>query len=135
MKRWQKVSENLGTSDAFLCLSYYNRRYLTNFHLCDGMVLVTRKKAYLIADFINILTAKNNPEKIETILMNKKWEDIISPLLEKHNIKKLGFEEEYVSVSKFEDMKDKLKNIEFVPFSKKMSIQWRKETLTPSVQV
>lgn len=117
MRKWQKLNSVMDNCDAALILSPDNRRYLSGFSSTDGMVLVTKEKAYLITDFRYITAAKENPEGLETILMEKRWNDELLLLFERHNVKRLGIEEGYITLEKYNDFKEKFKEIETVPVS------------------
>ena len=57
----KKLREKLIKEDneAVLVSSEENQRYVSGFHYSDGYILITREKAYLLADFRYIEAARN----------------------------------------------------------------------------
>ena len=81
--------------------------YMNNiFRLCGfkgtaGQLFVTRKGAYLITDFRYLTQAKEQTEGVEIIDIAKGEKDIFSELIKKDGIKKVGFEQSYVTYERF----------------------------------
>ena len=58
LERLRAALANDGRFDALIITSEINQRYLTGFNYTDGLVLVTEKRACLLADFRYIEAAK-----------------------------------------------------------------------------
>lgn len=103
--------------DAILLLSPVNRRYATGFHSSGGAVIVTAAEAFYFTDSRYIEAARlrvpgafigeNTSKKTQTA-----W---LQEVLAQKCIRRLGFEENYVSYSGFLRLQQQLQGIEFVP--------------------
>ena len=85
--------------DAALISSQINQRYISGFKYTSGYILITRKKAYLLADFRYIEAARNSlaGTKFEVIMPEGGMLSELSCLLEENGIKSLMIEDEAVS--------------------------------------
>ena len=85
--------------DAALISSQINQRYISGFKYTSGYILITRKKAYLLADFRYIEAARNSlaGTKFEVIMPEGGMLSELSCLLEENGIKTLMIEDEAVS--------------------------------------
>jgi len=91
-----------------------NVRYLTGFTGSRGMILITKKKAYFFTDFRYIEYAKKIiPKEFQVIEVNKKWKKDWPTLLKKLRISSIGFEENFLTVSKLSGLKKISKGIKF----------------------
>lgn len=108
MKKWQRLMAVAGNCDAVLISSPENRMYFSGFASSDGLVLITHSEAYIVIDFRYITAAKENPEGLKTVLIEKTWHETLLSLVQKLGIKKLGIEEDYVTLDIFKDLKDSL---------------------------
>ncbi len=90
-----------------------NRRYLSGFTGTSGYVLITNKGQYFITDFRYVQQASSQCKGFEIIkhTNNKTIFDIIND----YEIKKLGFEEDYITYSAYNEFKEKLSNTELIP--------------------
>ncbi|WP_147533930.1 M24 family metallopeptidase [Bacillus marasmi] len=107
--------ENLGI-DALLITSSYNRRYMSNFTGTAGVVLITAEAALFITDFRYIEQATNQCEGFTIIKHGPSLIAEIASQTERLGIKKLGFEQDYVSFSTYSEYKAAIK-ADLVPIS------------------
>ncbi len=98
--------ENIG-ADAALISSLLNQRYLTSFDYHDGYVLVTRERAFVLADFryIEAARAALSGSDFEVIQPSGSMMVELSCLLEEHRAEKLIIEESAVSCAELERYK------------------------------
>ncbi|RST73795.1 aminopeptidase P family protein [Siminovitchia acidinfaciens] len=102
--------------DGLLITSPYNRRYATNFTGTAGVALITHDAAYFITDFRYTKQAETQAPGYEIIQYAGSIISEIAEIVEKHGIKKLGFEQDYVTYSEWTKYEDELK-AELVPIS------------------
>lgn len=108
MERVQKVRKKLKTNgiDALLVTNMYNVRYLTNFTGSTGLALITEEKAYFVTDFRYTEQAAEEAigfeiQKNEGLIYKE-----VARLVEKNQIKKLGFEESDISYATYKQLED-----------------------------
>ncbi len=106
MKRINKFSEKLCATgaDAALVSSELNQRYLSGFDYTDGYVLVTPKRAYLLADFryIEAARAEVSADDFEIIMPPNGMLAELNALINENGIKTLLFEDASVSCAQKE---------------------------------
>lgn len=100
--------------DAILITNPVNRRYITNFTGSSGVALITKTEQYLITDFRYIEQAKKQAENFTIIRHERDIEDEINRLLDKLNVSRLGFEEEYITYAKYRKY-DNLFSVQLMP--------------------
>ncbi len=93
--------------DAAVISSHVNQRYLTGFDYTDGYVLVTRTKAYVLADFryIEAARARVDAADFEVIMPETSMLVCVASLLDENECKTVAFEDYTLSVSSLERMK------------------------------
>lgn len=118
MEKLQKLRNSFSGYgiDAVLLTSTYNRRYMTNFTGTAGAVLVTGDRALFITDFRYIEQAEKQCEGYTIVKHGPSLTEEIARQAEKAGVKKLGFEEEFLSFSDYRVYKDAIK-AELVPIS------------------
>lgn len=94
-------------TDCALINSDINRRYFTGMLSSAGTLLVFREKAYLIIDFRYIEKARNTARNCEVILQEELYGQI-KKLLLKHGAKRISLESMELTLSKFEQLREKL---------------------------
>ena len=90
-----------------LITSDVSRRYFCGFKSSAGVILVTKEQSYLIIDLRYFDKAKQRVQNCRVLLL----EDMrtqLSELLLKHNIRKLMVESDYMTLTEFNDYKEKL---------------------------
>ena len=99
-------------AQADLITNKANIRYLSNFNLSSGFMLITKGKKYLFTDFRYIERAKSSIKKGITLIditrvwrnpveLKKHWQDT----LKKHHITSLGIEEDDLTIDRFKRYK------------------------------
>ena len=94
-------------ADAALISTTLNQRYLSGFDYTDGYILVTRTRAFALADFRYIEAAKAALEgsEFEVIMPTGSMLIELSSLLEENNVRSLIIEDAYVSCQELERFK------------------------------
>lgn len=109
MEHFDKIRERLRSSDldAVLLNCEANRFYACGMHASDeedGAVIVTEDGAYFFTDSRYIEAARQTVRgaRIEEVRMGRGYGTLISEVIERHGIKRMGFDEEHLTVSRFE---------------------------------
>ncbi len=101
--------------DACLITSCSNRYYLSGFRSSDGIVFLTRDKAYLIVDFRYYEMACNKVGKsIDVILADGRFSTYVEELIKKHSIKRLWFEDCEMTVNELSVYQKRFEKTEFL---------------------
>ncbi len=104
-KNVEKIRKRLATADfdALLLTSPQNRFYTTGFRSSAGVVVITRDAAYFMTDFRYFEDATGRISGMELIMVgySKKYTDVINSIIEKHDIKRLGFESDSMTYDEY----------------------------------
>lgn len=117
LKRVREKFDEFGI-DGLLVSNIFNRKYLTGFTGTHGYVLIDKRKGFIITDFRYLEQAKEQSKDFEVINQGKDLYQTLKDLLEDLNIKRLGFEEEYLTYNEYSKFKEKFRNISLLPFQK-----------------
>lgn len=124
MKRLEKARQLLATNmlDGILLNSEENMHYFCGFSPSEGLVLLFSDAAYHLVDSRYTVAAQRfSMESGLTVLeSNNDFMKLLKELLEKHNVKKLGFEDKKTCVHAFETMQEKLA-VDFIPLGDKIT--------------
>lgn len=115
IQRLRSSFEKLGI-DGMLITSTYNRRYMTNFTGSAGVVLISEEHAQFITDFRYIEQANAQCAGYEIVKHTGSIPDEVAEQVKKLGIKKLGFEQDYLTFSAFKTY-EKAVQSELVPVS------------------
>ena len=119
MSRFAKIAERLDASglDAMMITSWPNRLYATQFKSSAGMAIVTKTGSYFFTDSRYIEAAKKNITDADIRLSTNdiSLTDLANEVIKAHNIQKLGFEDQYATVSEYNGWQKKLTCKELVP--------------------
>ena len=103
--------------DAVVVLDELNQRYLSDFAFTDGLLFITKDKAYLLTDFRYYEMALNSADKGFEVITPETRTAYLGNLLSEHCCKRVGFEGESVSYSTYCGYREKYGNIEWVNIS------------------
>lgn len=99
--------------DAVLITSQINRLYFTGMHSSAGtLLLIKNAAAYFIIDFRYIEKARAEVQGCEILLQGKLYEQV-DHLLQKHAVKTVTLESDYMTISEYLRFKEKLPQVEF----------------------
>ncbi len=119
-----KLLENKG-ADALLLFNESNMHYLCGFSPSEGVILAVKDGSfYHIVDSRYTETAQNYAKDTgnTVIEINKGFQDKIAELVKKHNVKKVLFEDETISLHTYNTYKEKLEGIEFIPLGRELML-------------
>ena len=105
------------TTDAVLLTSPVSQRWLSGFDYTDGYIFVTRRAAYLLADFRYIEAAKDevSADEFEIVMPEGGMLDCVLELARKDSVYTIAYEDDTLSCADFARIKGKLTGAEFVP--------------------
>lgn len=116
MNNIEKIQQKLIDVDALMIMSPFNRRYFTDFKSSAGISFITKENSYYLVDFRYIEKAKATIKNSQCIMLTNRKEQL-GEILQKENIKRVGFEDDFVTVAELNSLKEEFPQIEFVPFS------------------
>ncbi|WP_141431692.1 Xaa-Pro peptidase family protein [Bacillus sp. 03113] len=102
--------------DGILITSPYNRRYVSNFTGSAGILLISGEKALFITDFRYVEQAAKQCEGFDIVQHKGAITEEIAKQITALGIKRLGFEQDFVTFSTFSAYKNAF-NCELVPVS------------------
>ncbi|MFL0196885.1 M24 family metallopeptidase [Clostridium sp. WILCCON 0269] len=119
-KRIEKLRKSMEKKgfDGILLVGDANRNYLSGFTGNESFAIITLDKAFFITDSRFTEQARQQVEDYEVLEYGKgvSFIDFLSDLLDKINVKKVGFEENILSYSQYNLYTSKLQ-CEFIPMN------------------
>ena len=107
MSRFDKIAAKLSQYDldAMMITSAPNRLYATGFPSSAGLALVTKDGSYFFTDsrYIEAASKRITGGEVHETNRENPLTKLVSELIERHGIKRLGFEEQYMTVSELEN--------------------------------
>lgn len=103
----QQEMKNQGV-EALLITSPYNLRYASNFTGSTGLSVLTQAKSFFVTDFRYTEQAAEQAAGFEIIKNTGPIYEEVKTIVEKENIKSLGFEKDFVTFSTYEQIKSLL---------------------------
>ena len=92
--------------DAVLVLDELNQHYLSEFAFTDGLLFITKVKAYLITDFRYYEMALNKANKSFEVLTPDNRKEFLNKVIAEEGIKTIGFEGGTVSYDTYRAYSD-----------------------------
>lgn len=114
IKMIREMLNKIGADGVFL-YSPENRRYASGFTGSTGYVIISEKDAGFVTDFRYKNQAGIQCLGFEIIENQNPLVDYLVDVIKKYNIKKLAYEDAFMTVSFYNNLKDKLENVEFIP--------------------
>ncbi len=99
-------------AQAHFITNLINIRYLSGFNGSSAIMILTKRKKYLLTDFRYKKVIKSLPNEITAIISTDLYKDIQN-IIKTHKIDTFLFEENHLSVARLKLFKTKLKNIKF----------------------
>ena len=105
-----------------LLTSRFSRHYGAQFDIAEGVAIVTAKGCRYFTDSRYIESAQKGIRGFEVIEMNRvnPYNQLLNQAIEEFGVTKLGYEENYLTVSEFMDYEKNLK-AQLVPMHKEIS--------------
>ena len=103
MTQLQRFQQSLAKSefDAAIISSQINQRYLSAFDYTDGYILISADKAYLLADFRYIESARKEVKEFEVIRPEGSMLDALKELIVQNGFANIAIEESELSCEDF----------------------------------
>ena len=92
--------------DAVLVLDELNQHYLSEFAFTDGLLFITKEKAYLLTDFRYYEMALNKANKSFEVLTPDNRKEFLNKVIVEQGIKNIGFEGGSVSYETYRNYCD-----------------------------
>ena len=92
--------------DAVIVLDELNQHYLSEFAFTDGLLFITKTKAYLITDFRYYEMALNSANKSFEVLTPDNRKEFLNKVISEEGIKTIGFEGGSVSYDTYRNYCD-----------------------------
>lgn len=102
--------------DAMLLYSPENRFWYSDFISTLGYLLISKNHANLLLDGRYITEGKEKAKNVNCLQFSNVF-TLLKTLVTTQNIKKVGFEAEYITVAQLATWKQEIKNVEFVPIA------------------
>ncbi|MBZ4683426.1 MAG: Xaa-Pro aminopeptidase [Fusobacteriaceae bacterium] len=101
--------------DAILISDKYSLRYFTGFTGTAGIALALKDRKFFFTDFRYVEQAKIQVEKngYEIVVIERRASDKVIEYIKNANVKRLGVEDNSMSLAVFNEYKSKLEEIEF----------------------
>lgn len=112
----ENLKSTLGKGEAYLVASNPNIRYLTDFCLDDGYLIVTDKKSIMLADSRYCEAAGQKAENCDEIILLKRAGEQLNEILSKLCVSTVYTESENLSVADFHHLE---KSLDMPVFSEK----------------
>lgn len=122
MKNIEKYLSLLGQQvDGLLLTSRFSRMYGAEYDIAEGMAIVTASGCRYFTDSRYIEAAENNITGFQVMEMNaaNPYSKLLNDAIAEFGVKTLGYEEEYMTVSEFNALKEKL-NARLIPCNEKI---------------
>lgn len=103
--------------DGVLAYSAENRRYLSGFTGSTGYVAIGRGGASFITDFRYKEQAAKQCANYDIIIQSNNLSETLAQVLVKNNIKRLGIEEDFMTVAFYEEIRKAMPGIQLIPAS------------------
>lgn len=120
-RKIKKIFSSLNI-DGLLLTDYFNKRYFTGFTGTTGQALITKDKKYFYSDFryIEQATLQTKPYGFEFVRIERRAIDNIIEGVQKHNVRRLGFDDLSMPYSEYQMYSRALPNVELVPAGNEM---------------
>ncbi|MCB0729204.1 MAG: aminopeptidase P family protein, partial [Ignavibacteriae bacterium] len=118
MSRLEKIKEQFKDLkiDSFLVKNLANIRYISGFSGSAASVLLTKDDDYFISDFrYKTQSSKEVKENFEIIIYVQNSLLFLKDLIEKHDLKRIGFESNFMTYNDVLGLREQFKGTEFVP--------------------
>ena len=107
--------------DAAILTSYPSILYFSGFNSEDGYLFITKDEQYVITDSRYTLQVKEQSKEFTHINGSCADFELISPIVEKCNIKSIAFENKSLTVANFEQIKKSATKCDFIPLDNRIT--------------
>ena len=130
MDKLKKIRELLVSlnADAAVLTSFPSRIYFSGFKGSDGCVFITKDEQYIITDSRYTLQVYDEAKDFTLISGYESNFELLLPIIKKCNISKVAFENNDMTVSRFELLKETLNCCEFINLDNRLTTIRRTKT-------
>ncbi|MCK9216720.1 MAG: Xaa-Pro peptidase family protein [Firmicutes bacterium] len=114
IKKIRDIFNNIDADGIIIC-SPENRRYLSGFTGSNGFLIISNSELGFATDFRYVKQAEKECGNYEIFEIKSQPVDLLYEIIKKYNIKKLAYEDSFMTVSFYNKLKSKLKEIDFIP--------------------
>jgi Xaa-Pro aminopeptidase len=114
---------NEKSADAMILCDEANMHYICGFSPSEGMILITKDNmSYHLVDsrYTEIANEHSKTNGLTVIEIEKGFYPLLTQLSNKHNIKSIIFENETISLARYNNFKKALENAEFIELDDKL---------------
>ena len=111
--KFEKITSLVKNGEAILLTCVQSIRWLSGFNYTDGYALVTNENCYVFADFRYIEAARATVKAPSTVVMLEGGKKCASEYLAKHGIKRIYFEDRFMTCAELAEWKNAYPKIEF----------------------
>jgi len=102
--------------DSLLVKNLSNIRYLSGFSGSAAALVLTKDKDYFISDFRYKTQSKQEVyDNFDIVIYKQNSYGFIGDIVEKHGLKKMGYESNFLTVKDADGLKKEFSNVKFVP--------------------
>ena len=118
MNRLEKIKSNFSelSIDSFLVKNLPNIRYVSGFSGSAASLLITKDKDHFITDFrYKSQSAKEVYHNFEILIYVQNSMMFLKDMIQMHNLKRIGFESNFLTFNDAENLRKEFSDVEFVP--------------------
>lgn len=118
MNRLEKIKSNFSelSIDSFLVKNLPNIRYVSGFSGSAASLLITKDKDHFITDFrYKSQSAKEVYNNFEILIYVQNSMMFLKDMIQMHNLKRIGFESNFLTFNEAENLRKEFSDVEFVP--------------------
>lgn len=118
MNRLEKIKSNFSelSIDSFLVKNLPNIRYVSGFSGSAASLLITKEKDHFITDFrYKSQSAKEVYHNFEILIYVQNSMMFLKDMIQMHNLKRIGFESNFLTFNDAENLRKEFSDVEFVP--------------------
>lgn len=114
IKKIRDIFNNIDADGIIIC-SPENRRYLSGFTGSNGFLIISNSELGFATDFRYVKQAEKECGNYEIFEIKSQPVDLLYEIIKKYNIKKLAYEDSFMTMSFFNKLECELKEIDFIP--------------------
>ena len=124
ISKCQNIIKDLG-ADALVLCDEADMHYLCGFSPSEGIVFITKNSAYHLVDSRYTETAQNNAAEtgLSVIEVNHAFEKEVAAIARKESVKACVFEDETISLKRFNALKSEMGDIEFIELKDRLMLE------------
>lgn len=118
MNRLEKIKSNFSelSIDSFLVKNLPNIRYVSGFSGSAASLLITKDKDHFVTDFrYKSQSAKEVYHNFEILIYVQNSMKFLKDMIQMHNLKRIGFESNFLTFNDAENLRKEFSDVEFVP--------------------